>query len=270
MGIIGDNPVLLREVRDWRRIGRRKSRRIRVLFWAALAGIGWFYLQGLAAFSGTISDARHVWLNGELCLLVLLLLLAPMLAATSIAPERERQTWDILKTTRLTGREVIFGKLVGRQIPIILMIALLQPPLLGYNYLGDENILATLLVVPFLLLTSALFGVIGMTCSFLAHSGKTALAVSLLITGLFCFVPVVLVNFIPPGYDGWDDHPRLLAMTPPYVLFALTHSLRPNDEYRYWWEFHSTPLHAIVAQYTCVSAGFMAACLAFMTSRYKA
>jgi hypothetical protein len=41
------------------------------------------------------------------------MLLAAVRAATSVTAERERQTWDVLLSTPLEGREIVWGKIVG-------------------------------------------------------------------------------------------------------------------------------------------------------------
>ena len=56
--------------------------------------------------------------------------IAPAIAAISIARERETGTWELLRSTALTEREIVLGKMagvLGRLWPALLAMALLTP-----------------------------------------------------------------------------------------------------------------------------------------------
>ena len=51
---------------------------------------------------------------------ILLMFIVPSLTATSICSEREKQTLDILLSTRLTPLQIIFGKLSASSLKVIM------------------------------------------------------------------------------------------------------------------------------------------------------
>ena len=133
-----NNPILQLELRRIRRRrwwpGRRFFLFYPVLLGAAL-GFGvmllltdWLGVQILAIGAGAIVGVvlgMVVWL-----LNIALPWIAPALAAATIARERELGTLDVLRTTLLSGRAIVLGKLMGclaQLWPGMLLLVLLAP-----------------------------------------------------------------------------------------------------------------------------------------------
>ena len=264
MIILSDNPVFVREVRWWLRL--RRLRKNKAVFWplvAVFGCIGWFYLAGLLAFTGTTGDARNLWFWCMFVQLFLISVLSPLLAASAVSQERERQTWETLQATPLTGPQILGGKWLARQAPLAMMMLLLLPPVLVCGFVGDMAPTAVLYVFPVLLLTSLVFGIVGLACSFLFRRTVTAVTVSLLLAAVVCLGPVLLFGLI--GFLGFDfqseDHPALLAISPFYVLFDMLHGLNMEE----------TPHFkvSVIGQYAAESAAVMIVCSVFLAKRYR-
>ncbi len=133
-----DNPILQLELRRIRRRRWRPGRRF-FLFYPALLGIvlgfgvmlvltDWVGVQIAAVATGVSIGAALgtvVWLLG-----VALPWIAPALAAATIARERELGTFDILRTTLLSERAIVLGKLGACLVqlwPGIALLVLLAP-----------------------------------------------------------------------------------------------------------------------------------------------
>ena len=58
---------------------------------------------------------------------VLLMFIVPSLTATSICSEREKQTLDILLSTRLSPFQIIIGKLLASSLKVIMLIVCTIP-----------------------------------------------------------------------------------------------------------------------------------------------
>src|SRR5439155_10298292 len=99
-----------------------------------LAPAGWFGpapdmpLRDLAAFAREFSAA---------CLAVqfgAVLLITPALTAGAIAEERQRQTLDDLLLTRLSGRDIVLGKLAARWVQVVGVLLAGVPVLCLFQY----------------------------------------------------------------------------------------------------------------------------------------
>jgi ABC-type transport system involved in multi-copper enzyme maturation permease subunit len=133
-----DNPILQLEVRRIRRRRWWPGRRF-FLFYPVLLGIAlgfgvmlvptnWVGVQVAAVATGVSLGAvlgTVVWLLG-----MALPWIAPALAAATIAREREMGTFDMLRTTLLSERGIVLGKLgacLAQLWPGVLLLVLLAP-----------------------------------------------------------------------------------------------------------------------------------------------
>lgn len=162
-----DNPVIAKELR-----GRMRDRRTFILLT--------FYLSLIAAFvcmvylflgestSGLTFDPDYRQTLGKsifgtvvLIEILLISFIGPGLTAGALTGEREHRTLDLLKTTLLTPRELVLGKLSASVIYLFLLIFTVLPIqslafILGGVGLAEVFISSLLLVV-----TSIFFATLG-------------------------------------------------------------------------------------------------------------
>ncbi len=113
----------------------------------------------------------------------------PALAATVISREREQQSLGSLLITRLTNRQVLWGKLLGSVYPVLIALLAGVPFLVLCGAMGRVQVgitLFTLAKVAGMVLASA---AVGLMCSVLCRSTPVAVAVSYVVL-LFLFMIV--------------------------------------------------------------------------------
>lgn len=152
-----DNPVILKELR-----GRMRGRQAFVLLTVYLGLIALFIVMiyntvfGFSTVTWSPGDRQLAGkvIFGIVVLLELLLLsfIAPGLTAGAITSERERQTFDLLRTTLLSARSLVLGKL-GSAFTYLLLLILTALPiqslafLLGGVGMGEMVVSSVMLVV---------------------------------------------------------------------------------------------------------------------------
>ena len=230
MGIFTNNPVLEREVRGRLRFKRTGS--LRANIWVArILGVvvAYYYVRGMIGIArGTAQDARDFWPLLIYGALVLIVLLAPALAATAITQEREQQTWEILATTQLSAWEVLGGKWIGRQFIPWLLLLILLPFMVVTSVRADFGAGLLPAVLVFLLLTTACYSALGLLCSFGAKRTMTATASALTVSAVLCIGTLVInwvVDLLVLG--GSPDETAVLWLNPFAALGSLMSQLNP-------------------------------------------
>lgn len=162
-----DNPVIAKELR-----GRMRDRRTFILltFYLALiasfVGIVYLGLNESAAGIGFNPDYRQMLgksIFGTVILIELLLIgfIGPGLTSGAITSERERRTLDLLKTTLLTSRELVLGKLSASVIYLFLLILTVLPIQSLAFILGGVGAAEVVISTLFLIVTAVFFSTLG-------------------------------------------------------------------------------------------------------------
>lgn len=173
-----ENPVTIKELRS--RMRGRKAFVVLAVYLAVMSGIiAITYLSYTASASGRYgSDTRDA---GKIVLSIvvgvetfLAMFMAPSFTAGAISGEKERQTFDLLRTTLLPARWFVTGKLLSALSYVFLLIFASLPLQSIAFMLGGvswvEMIISQLLIVV-AAITYALFGLL---CSSLMKSTLTA------------------------------------------------------------------------------------------------
>ena len=177
-----ENPVLRKEVTS--RLSLRRQSKANRIAVAVICGaivplLYWFLGRMILNPMASGNDAREyysIFLVGiELGLIVLL---APALTAGAITIEREKQTWNALLLSRLTPREIVWGKYWGSLTPVFVTVALFFP--LNVLAAWRGQIPVGLFVGSHLLLALTIFfyGAIGLFCSWACRRTQAATMVS--------------------------------------------------------------------------------------------
>lgn len=150
------NPVVVKEMR-----ARMRGNRAFVLLTIYLGLLSLLVALVFLAFSqstsavNSVSD-RQVFGKAIFGIVVFMQLLtisfvSPALTAGAISSEREHQTYDLLRTTLLTGRSLVLGKFFSGLLFVLLMLfAALPLQSLAFLFGGvavEEFIIATILLV---------------------------------------------------------------------------------------------------------------------------
>src|SRR5688572_28370811 len=156
-----DNPVVLKELR-----GRMRGRQSFVLLTIYLGLIAVFIMLvynplGLTSSITWDPSARQgagKAIFGTVVLLELLLLsfIAPGLTAGAITSERERQTFEILRTTLLSARSLVLGKL-GAAFSYLFLLILTALPIQSLAFILGGVGMGEMVVSSLMLVVTALF-----------------------------------------------------------------------------------------------------------------
>ena len=200
------NPVIIKELR-----GRMRGWRalvILVIYLLVLSLITWLtYIAvgGLNATSGPQASQIGKGIFGVLVIFqtIMVSLLTPAFTAGSITSEREQKTYDLLMTTLLTARSVIFGKLgsaLAFVVLLIISIAPLESLAFMFGGVSPEEIVLSQVVM---LMSALLFASVGI---FWSAALRTSVASNVLTYGSILFqmvgVPILylLITSIMGAY----------------------------------------------------------------------
>lgn len=205
------NPVLVKELRS--RMRGRRTVIFLTLYLLFLAGmVSLIYL----AFTSlrrefSITSAQDTGLAIFYSILIvqifLVIIVSPALTTGSITSEKEHQTFDLIRTTTLTARSLILGKLLSA-LSFILILIITTIPLQSLVFLLGGISIEEFFISQLLILASAVsFSMFGIFSS--------AFARSTLMANVIAFGGVVLFVFILPLISL-----LLLAILAPNFLLA--------------------------------------------------
>ena len=150
--------------------------------------------------------------------------MAPAVAATSISGEREEGTFDLLLSTGLAGRSIVFGKLVA-SVAFVLLVALTALPGFAMAWMfGGVGVVDVVLTIVLLLVSVCLFAAIGVFCSAM---GRTSAVAALYAYGfVFLLGMGTLAVYFVGAANQMEGMVRwVLALNPWLTLVALPEQL---------------------------------------------
>ncbi len=171
---IGQNPVTLKELRGRMRGGRAfwvLSLNLLILSGALSLVFFSFFASESSSFSASVRQTLGKTLFGVVIGMQLLTVcfISPALTAGAISSERERQTFDLIRTTLLTARTLVLGKLAAA-ISFLILLLFTAFPLQSLAFLfggiaWEEVLIGSLLLV----VTAIAFSTIGLFFSSFAR-----------------------------------------------------------------------------------------------------
>lgn len=173
------NPIALKELRS-----RMRGPRAFFVLTAYLMAMGIFitliYLAVSAGSAGPTSSAarsagKSVFGAVIAIEVFLVMFIAPAFTAGAISGEKERQTYDLLRTTLLSPRAFVLGKLVSA-LTYVLLLIVASLPLQSLAFLLGGLSLSELIISQLLIVVAAIaYALWGLYCS---SALKTTLAAS--------------------------------------------------------------------------------------------
>ena len=154
------------------------------------------------------------------CLMAALAVVAPAVASTAVSGEREESTFDLLLSSGLHPRSIVFGKLAAA-VGFVLLIALTAIPGFAMAWMfGGVAAVDVILTVLLLLSALWLFSAIGLFCSAL---GRTSAVAALYAYGLiFLLGTGTLALYLIGASLQMEGAVRpLLALNPFIVLLSV-------------------------------------------------
>jgi ABC-type transport system involved in multi-copper enzyme maturation permease subunit len=209
---VGDNPVLWRELRKplltmrWSWIG------------GALIVVVLLLTYWLAA-SENVLDDEESQIVYACAMHGLYWLLIAVLSATSIAQEKESDTWTVLLAAPLRAKSIVMGKLLGLSRRMLWPTLLIFGHFMIFAIAGVINFPILLMILWILITFNSVWATLGVYLSLRMKKVTTAVIINLIVpVVLFIAVPVVLVIIgeLVARTDNWGE--VVLWYLPYYYL----------------------------------------------------
>ena len=190
---LSENPVVLKELRSRMRGGRAFI--LITIYLTLLSGLVATIYLGFTATNNapTITMDMSQSLGKTIFWVVvgleagMICFIAPAITAGSISGERERQTYDLLRTTLLSERALILGKLSSSLIFLVLLLTVAFPLQALAFYFGGITLEELLISFAMLLVTALAFCSMGIFISSLSHRMVGSTVISYITSSLFVF-----------------------------------------------------------------------------------
>lgn len=164
-----NNPVTVKELRS--RMRGQRAFAVLTLYLIVLSGIiTLVYLAYSSGANGVGSAAARTAGKGLFTAVlavqvILVAFIGPAFTAGAISGERERQTFDLLKTTLLSAESIVLGKLISA-LSYVFLLVLVSIPLQSIAFLLGGLSLTELVLSQFLILVAAVaYALYGLWCS---------------------------------------------------------------------------------------------------------
>ena len=207
------NPVIVKELR-----GRMRGPRaaiVMTIYLIVLTGVTLLFYWMVAATSGFTNPqssqvGKVIFYVLVIFQMIMVALLTPAFTAGSITSEREQKTFDLLMTTLLPARSVIFGKLgsaLSYVVLLIIAIAPLESLAFMFGGVSPEEIVLSQVVM---LMSALLFASAGIFWSSIL---KSSVASNVLTYGTMLFqligIPVLYLIITTTAGNSSGTGPRM-------------------------------------------------------------
>lgn len=216
---IMDNPIIAKELK-----GRMRGRQGVINITAYLSLIGFFLslVYFLLTVDGSFSNSdpgflqtvgKIIFSTVVLLELVMLAFIGPALTSSAISSERERKTIDLLKTSLLSARAIVLGKL-GSATAFLLLLIFTAIPLQSLAFfLGGVGMAEIVVSTLMLVVTAIFFCALGMFYSSFAQRTLIATVLSyatILVSFIFFIMLLFLISAFDSYFFGYNNPPSTL------------------------------------------------------------
>lgn len=191
--------LLTKELRS--RMRRERTVWLLVIYIMILGLAGWIVVQtrSYTAPSGDGLNTTGTVLYYTLAILQILLIvfITPAFTATAINSEKERQTYDLLLCSQLSGLQLATGKLIAGLISALFLIAASIPLFSMLLFFGGIDPLSLLVVLVIYTVTALLIGSGGLLCSIILPRPALSTALAYVINLLWLGSPLIALYLWP-------------------------------------------------------------------------
>jgi ABC-type transport system involved in multi-copper enzyme maturation permease subunit len=199
---VGDNPVLWRELR----------KPLMTMRWAWIGGVlvvGLLLLTYVAAANARALEDEETQCVYACAMHGLFWLLIAVLSATSIAQEKESDTWTVLLAAPLRAHSIVLGKLLGLSRRLVWPTILIIVHFCIFAIAGVINFPLVLLILWVLITFNSIWAALGVFLSLRFKKVTTAVIINLIVpVVVFIGVPVTLLiaGTLIARTDDWGEH----------------------------------------------------------------
>ena len=193
-----------------------------VLFAVGLAGVSAEILRMRVSYTLNYGAFLEIYAAVIMLQYVLVLFTAPVFTADCIAGERERGTFDLLLTTQLTARDIVFEKFASALVSMSVQIVSGLPAMLVPLMFGGVYIQSTVFIMFVMIIEAAEIMSIGMLASSFCRTSVQSIAVSYAVLAAMTIGPFIISGaagvFVP---DGENELIYLTVIDPLLPIAAL-------------------------------------------------
>lgn len=127
-------------------------------------------------------------------LLFMIGIIIPVITASSIAGEREKQTLDIMLTAPISPSYIVVGKLFAALCNIFMYIVVSFPALAISFIFGGINVISLVEFLVYIFVFSFFIGAIGIWCSAVFNKTIVSIVMSFIVELIVLFAPVIITG----------------------------------------------------------------------------
>jgi ABC-type transport system involved in multi-copper enzyme maturation permease subunit len=218
-----DNPIISKELK-----GRMRGRQGFILLTAYLALIslmivGVYYYSVSKWYAPDIGPnelqklGKRIFSVVVLLEFLLIIFIGPALTSGAISSERERQTFDLLRVSLLSTRNLVLGKL-SSAVAFLLLLILAALPLQSLAFfIGGVGLAELVISLVMLIVSTFLFCTLGLYFSVIAK--RTIIATTLCYASLIFPVIMLVIMFYMLVNSGPDMSSMSLEVQRAFLLF---------------------------------------------------
>jgi len=220
-----NNPILLKEMRarmrGWRSIVALTGFITLLSAIVSLIYFSFTSVGGLIGVNVLNEIGRAIFFTIYGIELLVVCMVSPALTAGAISTEKEQQTYDLLRTTLLSARALILGKLIAA-VSFVLLFILAVIPLQSIAFMfGGLSMGEVILSFLILVLTALAFGSVGIFYSSFIPKTRVATAAAQITSMVFVIVLPVLVLFAAISSDNWLNLNQMSDLTQTFLIATL-------------------------------------------------
>ena len=198
-----------------------------IFFYVALLSAGALFIFNMnieeAYFNGiNLQSIVYFYIGMAVIQAILLMFIVPALTSTAICAEREKQTLEVLLSTKMSTLSIISGKLLASISRVIILIICTMPIYSITFLIGGVNLGNILELSLFFIVTTIFVGSIGVFISTFVKTSKVATAIAYGVT-LFIFVGIIILAYIVIMYNA-SKATNAQDITLPYIFLFKSYS----------------------------------------------
>jgi len=171
------------------------------------------FLNGLSRESSSV-----LYIIMAIVQAVFLMFLVPSLTSSSISSEREKQTLDILLSTKLTSFQIIMGKLFSSSLRVIMLIICTLPLYGVASLLGGLDIGNVIELTIFFIINTIFVGSLGVLISTYCKTSKVSTTLSYFAV-LFIYIGIIILTLIIFYFEARYNTGTISTIDPSPIVY---------------------------------------------------
>ena len=175
---------------------------------------------GFYSYGNVYSDMVYIFPVIAIVQVCIVALIVPIITASSISGEKERQTFDIMLTTCMSPLAIVVGKVTSAVIRILFFVVGSLPIMALSFVVGGLKWSSLFYYILSIILLAIISGSIGILCSAFSRKTITAVIMSFGVYSLvygMTFLPLLIKMFLTNGDHGGES--MLFLLFNPGVFF---------------------------------------------------